>query len=351
MHMITQLRTSVLAIALFGLASCSEAPEDTAAPEKPLPKAQVVVVERGNTAQTLLLPGRVRAYRTAEVRARVSGIVEQQRFIEGGDVHEGDTLFQLDDRTYRAAAEAAGAEVGFQTLQLERMQRLLSSQAVSQQEVDRIRAALRLAEAALAKANLDLENTKVPAPISGRIGRAYVTEGALVGEDDATLLAVIEQIDPIAVQFTQPQRISLDPTSITSPPTLELDNQTYPHAGKLLLQELRVNPTTGTQTLKAEFPNPERRLLPGQYVRVAIHRDTGEKVRLPQRAVLTSADGMHVLVVENGTLKQKAIEVSLMLDEDFVVESGLQGGESVVVTGLQKLQPGMQVEAVAATTP
>ena len=349
--MITQFRTPLLAIALIGLASCSETPPDNAAPEKPLPKAQVVVIERGNTAQTLLLPGRVRAYRTAEVRARVSAIVEQQRFTEGSDVREGDTLFQLDDRTYRATAEAASAEVEFQTLQLQRMQRLLSSQAVSQQEVDRTRAALRLAEAALAKANLDLENTKVPAPISGRIGRAYVTEGALVDEDEATLLAVIEQIDPIAVQFTQPQRISLDPAFITSPPTLELDSQNYPHAGKLLLQELRVNPTTGTQTLKAEFPNPERRLLPGQYVRVAIHRDTGEKVRVPQRAVLTSVNGMHVLVVENGTLKQQSITVSLMLDEDFVVESGLQGGEAVVVTGLQKLQPGMQVETVAISTP
>lgn len=350
MHSNSLFRIPLLSLTLLGLAACSEAPQDAAA-AKAVPKVQVVVVARGDTTQTLLLPGRVRALRSAEVRARVSGIVEQQRFTEGSEVVAGDALFQLDDRTYRAAAEAAAAEVEFQSLQLQRMQRLLSSQAVSQQEVDRTRAALRLAEAALAQANLDLENTTVPAPISGRIGRAYVTEGALVGESDATLLAVIEQMDPIEVQFTQPQRIAPDTKHLRGAPMLELDDQTYAHAGQLRLQELRVNPTTGTQTLKAEFPNPERRLLPGQFVRVAITRDAGDKVRVPQRAVLSGATGMHVFVVESGSLKQQAIEISLMLDNDFVVESGLQGGESVVVTGLQKLQPGMQVEAVAATTP
>lgn len=344
-------RTTLFTFALFGLAGCSEAPNDPQAAAKPLPKAQVVIVERGVIEQSFKLPGRVHAVRTAEVRARVSGIVERQLFREGSEVKAGDALFQLDDRTYRAAADAATAEVAFQKLQLNRMEQLLTSQAVSQQEVDRTRAALRLAEASFARAQLDLENTTVPAPIAGRIGRAYVTEGALVGEDDATLLAVIEQIEPVEVQFTQPQRIALDPDQMTGAPLLEVNDQPYPHAGQLLLQESRVNPTTGTQTLKAEFPNPERDLLPGQFVRVTITRNAGEKVRVPQRAVLTTASGMQVMLVEGGTLQQRAIRVSSMLDDDFVVESGLQGGESVVVTGLQKLRPGMQVEAIPAPAP
>ncbi len=170
----------------------------------PPPEVEVVQIGRGSATLTPELPGRVEAVRSAEVRARVEGIVEKRLFKEGSDVRAGQPLFQLDDRTYRTAAKAAEAEVFVKRLNLSRVESLLPVKAVSQQEVDIARAELKQAEAQLARAELDLENTTVPAPISGRIGRALVTEGALVGRNEATLLATIEQLEPVNVLFTQP---------------------------------------------------------------------------------------------------------------------------------------------------
>ena len=170
----------------------------------PPPEVDVITVASGTATLTQDLPGRLQAWRTAQVRARVEGVVEKRLFIEGSDVKEGATLFQIDARTYQATLDAARADVDAARLVVERYRPLLAIRAVSQQELDSAEARHKQAQAAMARASLDVENTRVPAPISGRIGRALVTEGALVGRGEATHLATIEQTDPIYANFTQP---------------------------------------------------------------------------------------------------------------------------------------------------
>ncbi len=326
----------------------------------PPPAVEVMQVERGDALLTPELPGRVEAVRTAQVRARVEGIVERRLFAEGSEVRAGQPLFRLDDRTYRAAAQAAEAEVELARIQLQRLESLLPLQAVSQQEVDAARARLKQAEAQLARARLDLENTAVPAPISGRIGQALVTEGALVGRGEATLLAVIEQLNPVHVLFTQPNaevlrlRAALDagrlePSTRQGVELILEDGRPYPHRGRLLMQEMRVDPNTGAITLKAAFPNPERLLLPGTFVRVrlpqAVARDV---IRVPQRAVLSGPQGQYVLLLDTENKSQaRPVKVGPMAGQDFVILEGLEGGETLIVNGLQKARPGTLVEPVS----
>ncbi|MBU1775503.1 MAG: efflux RND transporter periplasmic adaptor subunit, partial [Gammaproteobacteria bacterium] len=201
------LSATLLLAALFGLAACGPkdgAPQASAAgAAPPPPEVDTVTIARGSLELTQDLPGRLSAYRSAQVRARVEGIIEKRQFVEGSDVKEGNTLFHIDDRNYQAAYAAASADTELARQTVERYTRLYDLKMVSQQDFDLARTKLKLAEAALSKAQLDLENTRVPAPISGRIGRAQVTEGALVGRGDATLLATIEQIDPVYADFTQ----------------------------------------------------------------------------------------------------------------------------------------------------
>ncbi|NWG86595.1 MAG: efflux RND transporter periplasmic adaptor subunit [Hydrogenophilaceae bacterium] len=327
----------------------------------PPPEVEVVEVGRGAVTLTPELPGRVAAVRTAQVRARVEGIVEKQLFKDGSDVRAGQPLFQLDNRTYRTAAQAAEAEVEVKRLNLKRVESLLPIKAVSQQEADAARAALKQAEAQLARAKLDLENTTVPAAISGRIGRALVTEGALVGRGEATLLATIEQLEPVHVLFTQPNadvlrlKAALAAGKLKSAEgrsvELVLENgQPYPHKGRLTFSDMSVDPGTGAITLKAEFPNPERLLLPGTFVRVRLAQAVApDAIAVPQRAVLSGAQGQFVLLVgpENKVMP-RPVKVGAMAGNRFVIEDGLAGGERLIVSGQQKAKPGAPVKPVAA---
>jgi membrane fusion protein (multidrug efflux system) len=327
----------------------------------PPPEVEVIQVSRGSTTLTPELPGRVAAVRTAEVRARVEGIVEKRLFQEGSDVRAGQPLFKLDNRTYHTAAQAAEADVELKRINLGRVESLLPIKAVSQLEVDTARAALKQSEAALARTRLDLENTTVPAPISGRIGRALVTEGALVGRDDATLLATIEQLEPVYVLFTQPNAEVLRLKAAIAEGTLKatasrntelmLENgATYPHKGRLLMSDLTVDPTTGTITLKAEFPNPERLLLPGTFVRVKLSQAVAENVvTVPQKAVLSGPQGQFVLLVgpENKSMP-RPVKVGAMAGDRFIIEDGLTGGETLILDGVQKARPGTVVKPVPA---
>lgn len=324
----------------------------------PPPEVDVITVSSGKVTLTQDLPGRLEAYRTAQVRARVDGIVEKRLFAEGSDVKAGATLFQIDPRTYAAAAEAAKADVEAARLIIERYKPLLEIRAVSRQEYDAAEARLKQAQATLAKAQLDLDNTLVPAPIFGRIGRALLTEGALVGRSNATHMATIEQIDPIYANFTQPgadllrlqAAVKSGKLKRAASARVELireDGSTYPLSGKILFSDLAVDPTTGAVSLRAEFPNPQRDLLPGMFVRIRFPAAIDDNAMLvPQRAVQSGQQGQFVmLVADDGKATPQPVTTGSMAGSDFIITSGLKGGEQVIVNGLQKARPGTPVTA------
>lgn len=325
----------------------------------PPAEVDVVVIQPGSATITQDLPGRLLAVRSAQVRARVEGVVEKHLFAEGTDIAAGTPLFQIDARTYHAAAAAAEADLAAAKASFERYKPLLEIKAVSQQEFDQAQARYKQAEAALAKARLDLENASPPAPISGRVGRALVTEGALVGKGDATHLVTIEQIDPIRVEFTQSysdllrlqQAVKSGKQKKADSAQVELlleDGSIYPEKGKLKFTDLAVDPSTGAVALRAEFPNPRRELLPGTFVRVRFPQARIDNaIRVPQRAVTGGSQGQSVMVVDaEGKVAPRPVKTSGMAGPDFVISDGLKGGELVIVNGLQKARPGSVVKPV-----
>lgn len=324
----------------------------------PPPEVAVVTVAPGAVTLTQELPGRLEAIRTAQVRARVEGVVEKRLFAEGSDVLAGHNLFLIDARTYQTAAASAEADVAAAKATVDRYKPLLEIKAVSQQEFDQANARWKQAEAALAKARLDLENASVPAPISGRIGRAAVTEGALVGRGEATLLATIEQIDPIYVTFTQSNadvirlqeaiRSGALKRAEGSRVELMLENgRVYAQPGRMLFSDLAVDPGTGSISMRAEFANPGRQLLPGTFVRVRLAQAQAERaLMVPQRAVQSGPQGQYVTLVEEGRAVIRPVKTGVMVGADWVITEGLKGGEQVVVNGLQKTRPGSPVTPV-----
>ncbi|MFZ5568355.1 MAG: efflux RND transporter periplasmic adaptor subunit [Pseudomonadota bacterium] len=351
---------AVLALLLSGCGK-SEEPKGGGAPggAPPPTEVAVVVAQPGEALLTKELPGRLQAWRTAQVRARVEGIVEQRLFEEGSDVKAGVPLYRIDARTYRTSHAAAKAELAAAQAVVNRYRPLVEMKAVSQQELDAAEARLRQAEAALARAELDLENTTVPAPISGRIGRSLVTEGALVGRGEATQLATIEQIDPIYVNFTQSsvELLALREAiasgrwkkADTRRMELVLENDSvYPLQGKLLFSDLAVDPNTGAVSLRAEFPNPKKELLPGMFVRVRYPQAKADQlITLPQRAVQLSPAGASVMVVGEGNkLVPRPVKLGGMSGTRWTILSGLQGGEQVMVEGHMKAYPGSVVKPV-----
>ena len=358
-------RTLVLAAALAALLSAcgkSDAPaagKPGAGGAPPPTEVAVVVARPGEALLTKELPGRLQAWRTAQVRARVEGIVEQRLFEEGSDVKSGMPLYRIDARTYRTSNEAAKADLAAAKAVVNRYRPLVEMKAVSQQELDTAEARLRQAEAALSRTQLDLENTTVPAPISGRIGRSLVTEGALVGRGEATQLATIEQIDPIYVNFTQSsvELLTLREAiasgrwkkADTRRMELVLENDSvYPLQGKLLFSDLSVDPNTGAVSLRAEFPNPKKDLLPGMFVRVRYPQAKADKlIMLPQRAVQLSPAGASVMVVgEDNKLVPRPVKLGGISGTNWTILSGLQGGEQVMVEGHMKAYPGSVVKPV-----
>ena len=346
------------------LAGCGKGGDQKSAagpggPAMPPPEVDVIVVAPGSATITQELPGRLQAFRTAQVRARVEGIVEKRLFTEGTDVKEGATLFRIDPRNYQASFDAAKADLAVARLTLERYRPLLEIKAVSQQEADLAEAKVKQAEAALTRGRIDLDNTAVPAPISGRIGRALVTEGALVGKGDATHLATIEQIDPIYANFTQPgadllrlrQAVKAGKLKETERARVELileDGSVYPQPGKLMFSDLAVDPATGSVSLRALFPNPRRELLPGAFARIRFPEAIADHaIRLPQRAVQSGPQGQFVMVVDaEGKAAPRPVKTGGMSDSDFIIAEGLKGGEQVIVNGLQKARPGTPVKPV-----
>jgi membrane fusion protein (multidrug efflux system) len=358
-------RFPVLLIVIL-LAACDQSGEGdkksaAAGPGTAPPPAEVdvITVTAGSATLTQDLPGRLLAYRTAQVRARVEGVIEKRLFTEGSDIKAGTPLFRIDARNFQAQVAAAAADLAATRAVFERYKPLLETKAVSQQEFDAVQAKVKQAEATLTKAQLDLENAVPPAPISGRIGRALVTEGALVGKGEATHLATIEQIDPIRVEFTQTysdllrlqQAVKAGKQKKADSAQVELlfeDGSLYGEKGRVQFADLAVDPNSGAVVLRAEFPNPRRELLPGTFVRVRFPQaQLDNAIRVPQRAVMNSPQGQSVmLVAEEDKVAPRPIRTGAMAGTDFIVTDGLKGGERVIVNGLQKVRPGAVVKPV-----
>ena len=368
------------------LAACgkSDAPPAAAGDGMPPPEVGVVVATPGDVGLITELPGRLEALRVAQVRARVAGILQKRLFREGSDVKAGQPLFAIDAAPYAAALQSAEATLARAQANLtqaaalaERYKPLVAANAVSQQEYANAVAAQKQAEAdvaagraAVQTGRINLNYASVTAPISGRIGRALVTEGALVGQGEATQLAVIQQVDPVYVNFTQSagevmklrraladgqlQRAGGSEAAIVRV-VLE-DGSEYALPGKLLFSDLTVDPSTGQITLRAEVPNPKGDLLPGLYVRVRLEQaQVANAISLPQQAVTRTQQGDKITVVgADGKLSQRTVKVGAARNNQWVVLEGLKEGEQVMVDGFQKLQmmpPGTPVKAVPWQAP
>jgi membrane fusion protein (multidrug efflux system) len=364
--------TLLLAAAGALLAGCGK--KDAAPP--PPPEVGVVTLQPRNIAITDQLPGRTTAYRVAEVRPQVTGIVLRRLFAEGAEVKAGEQLYQIDPGSYRAAlssAEAAlkRAEAQAVTAKLlqERYAPLIAANAVSKQENDEAIAARARAEADVAAARAQVDSarinvvyTQVLSPITGRIGRALVTEGALVTSGQPAALATVQQLDPIYVDITQSstellrlQRqlangdlVANDKNEAEVGLTLE-DGTQYSERGRLKVSEVSVDPSTGSVTLRAVFPNPRRELLPGMFVRTQLTRGTRQAALLvPQRGVSHNAKGeATVWVVEPGDkVAERVVTADRAIGGEWLITAGLNPGDRVVLDGLQKVKPGAVVKAV-----
>ncbi len=335
----------------------------------------VVTVAPGAVGLVTELPGRLEASRVAQVRARTAGIVQKRLFTEGSVVKAGQPLFAIDASPYEAALASAQASVAKAeanvmqaTAQAERFKPLIEAKAISQQEFVNAQAAQKLAEADLAvaraavkTASINVGYAHITAPISGRIGRALVTEGALVGQGEATPLALVQQINPMYVNFTQSAaevmklRQALDAGQLkragsqaASVHVVLEDGTEYAQPGKLLFSDLTVDATSGQITLRAEVPNTDGRLLPGLFVRVRLEQaQASNAITLPQQAVTRTPQGDSVMVVAaDGKVAPRPITVGGQQRGQWVVLGGLQAGEQVMVDGFQKLRPGAAVKPV-----
>lgn len=346
--------------------------------EPPTPTVEVMQIHARAVPNVIEVPGRIEPVRSAEVRARVDGIVERLLYQEGRDVEAGAPLFLIDPRDRRAQVDQARASLARAEAAranaasvIQRYDPLLARGAVSAQEHDAARAALLQAEAgvadaraALDRAELALSYTTVRAPISGRVGRALVTEGALVSAAQATPMTVVNQLAPVHAVFTESSTELTDALvrsrlGASQPPTggeirvtLILENgETYPTTGRLDFADLTVDPSTGSQTLRATFANPDRRLLPGQFVRGRIELGTlPNAIVVPARAVQINGDQATAMVVgDDGAAAVRRITVGPQQNGgDWLVESGLRPGDRLIVDGWQKARPGQKVQIRSA---
>ena len=360
---------SALTLAL--LCACNkktDAPAGGGAPP-PMPVG-VMAVAPEQVAIVTELPGRLEATRLAEVRARVAGIIQKRVFAEGSDVHAGQLLYQIDPAPFQAAANSAEAVVaraeanlGLANTKLNRYRVLVESNAISKQEFDDLQSAQKLAaadvvsaRAALDVAKLNLSYAAVSAPISGRIGRALVTEGALVGQGDATQLALIQQLNPMYVTLSQSsvelrrlQQTLSQSNNGKVKAKLQLlleDGKVYDHPGHLLFSDVTVDPSSGSVTIRAEFPNPKHILLPGTYVRVRLEQGVRSgTITVPQQAVMRTPDGSLVMIVNaEGKVTPRPVKTDGAYGTNWIISQGLKEGDTIIVEGLQKAKPGATVK-------
>jgi len=362
---------ALLALLSLSIAGCDDSAEQEE--QAPTPQVRVETLQLQPLAISSELSGRILAPRTAEVRARVAGVVLKRVYREGSDVKQGDVLFLIDPAPFKADHDSARATLAkaeatrYQArLQEQRYRQLVDDKAVSRQEYDNAKASFLQADAEVAEAKAALERARlnlgyatVTAPISGRIGRAQVTEGALVGQNETTPLATIQQLDPIHADVTQStrelnalrralragelQQVGAGQARAT---LIQDDGSAYPLPGKLLFSDISVDPSTNQITLRSEFPNPDLDLLPGSYVRVRLEQAVQPRgLSVPQRAILRDSAGVpKVLVVDaQARVSDRPVVLGSAQGDRWIVSEGLAPGERVVIEGLQHVKAGDQV--------
>ncbi|BBK33366.1 membrane fusion protein (multidrug efflux system) [Stella humosa] len=370
---------SVSLAGLLVLAACDQAPKKQAAPPPP-PPAEVGVVTLAPQKVEIIteLPGRTAPFRAAEVRPQVNGIILKRLFEEGSLVEAGQQLYQIDPASYQVALQSAQATLSRATAQstasrllAQRYKPLTEAKAVSRQDYDNAVASAQQAAADVASARaqieaatISLQYTKVLAPITGRVGRSAVTEGALVTANQTAALATVQQLDPIYVDVTQSTadllrlRRQMESGQLETdgagqaPARLVLeDGSQYPLPGKLLFSEVTVSPGTGSVTLRAEFPNPKGFLLPGMFVHARLQAGAvSDALLIPQRGVSRDQRGQPIalLVGKDNKVEQRTLTVDRAIGDQWLVTGGVAAGDRVIVEGVQKVRPGAEVRVVAA---
>jgi membrane fusion protein (multidrug efflux system) len=377
----TTLTLVVAVAAALALTACGQAaePQPGAKPgaAAQAPKVGVLTLQPQRIELTAELAGRTVAYQNAEVRPQVTGIVKTRAFTEGSDVKAGQLLYQIDPASYQTALDSAKAtlakaEANVTTAKLKagRYDELAGIDAVSKQLRDDTQAALKQAQAdvaaataAVRAAQIDLDRTRVSAPIAGRIGRSAVTPGALVTANQAAAMATLQQLDPIFGDVTQTSaellrlqrdlaegRLQRDASGQARVKLLLEDGSTYALDGKLQFSELQVDPASGSVTLRAQFPNPERQLLPGMYVRAQVASGVQSQALLaPQAAVARDAKGNATAMVlgADGKVQARQLQTGAVVNGQWLVTAGLAAGDRLIVDGAQRLRPGMAAQGVA----
>lgn len=338
------------------------------------PQVSVHIVKSAPLAVKTELPGRTDAYRVAEVRPQVSGIILHRNFTEGSDVKAGDSLYQIDPATYEAAYDNAKGELvkaqaaaNIAHLTVKRYVPLVGTQYVSKQEYDQAVATAQQADASVVAAKAGVESarinlayTKVTSPINGRIGKSSVTEGALVTNGQATALATVQQLDPIYVDVTQSssdfmrlkQQTSLQKGDTSSVELLMENGQPYPLKGTLQFSDVTVDESTGSITLRALFPNPQHMLLPGMFVRARIDEGTQpDAILVPQQGVTRTPRGDATVLVVNdkNQVESRTVVAPQAIGDRWLITEGLKNGDRVIISGLQKVRPGVTVVAIPDT--
>lgn len=338
------------------------------------PQVSVHIVKSAPLAVTTELPGRTDAYRVAEVRPQVSGIILHRNFTEGSDVKAGDSLYQIDPATYEAAYDNAKGELvkaqaaaNIAHLTVKRYVPLVGTQYVSKQEYDQAVATAQQADASVVAAKAGIESarinlayTKVTSPINGRIGKSSVTEGALVTNGQATALATVQQLDPIYVDVTQSssdfmrlkQQTSLQKGDTSSVELLMENGQPYPLKGTLQFSDVTVDESTGSITLRVLFPNPQHMLLPGMFVRARIDEGTQpDAILVPQQGVTRTPRGDATVLVVNdkNQVESRTVVAPQAIGDRWLITEGLKNGDRVIISGLQKVRPGVTVVAIPDT--
>ncbi|MCE9785773.1 efflux RND transporter periplasmic adaptor subunit [Shewanella algae] len=368
---------SVVSMALWMTACGSEAEKAKSNQAAPAMEVSVLEVKSAPQALQVQLPGRSVAFLEAEVRPQVNGIILKRSFTEGGDVKQGESLYQIDPSTYKASLQSARADLARAEAALAsakatqaRYQELVKTKYISKEEYDKADASYKealavveVAKAAINTATINVNYTEVQAPIAGRIGKSSVTAGALVTANQAQPLATIQQLDPINVDIVQSSTQMLRLKSMLKAGKLQAsddaevtllleDGSTYDHKGRLQFAEVSVDQSTGSVTLRAEFPNPDHTLLPGMYVRAILNTGVDpQAILVPQKAISRNPKGEAVamLVGAENKVEARVIKTADVINHQWRVTDGLKPGDKLIVEGLQKIRPGMPVTAKPMT--
>ena len=369
---LTPLAVVLMLSGSLALTGCDDKPAQQGAQQ--MPEVGIVTLKSAPLQITTELPGRTSAYRVAEVRPQVSGIILKRNFTEGSDIQAGVSLYQIDPATYQATYESAKGDLAkaqaaanMDQLTVKRYQKLLGTKYISQQDYDtavataqQSNAAVVAAKAAVETARINLAYTKVTSPISGRIGKSAVTEGALVQNGQTTALATVQQLDPIYVDVTQSSNDFLRLKQELANGKLQQENGKakvelvtndglkYPQNGTLEFSDVTVDQTTGSITLRAIFPNPDHTLLPGMFVRARLEEGVNpDALLVPQQGVTRTprGDASAMVVGEGDKVEVPQITATQAIGDKWLVTEGLKTGDRVIITGLQKVRPGVQVKA------